>query len=747
MRIWLLGAWVFACWTLWAPLNGAADELPLPSTVAKVAVTPDAAAVAEILRGEPFTRQSWPQWRLRLLSWIGDRSQATDAAFDAAREFFGREVGEGQSLPEWLNGDAYAWYVWNGALMRREAADPAARHKLVDQAEAAIRRSLELDPQFARAHRNLATTLINRGMIGPRPGALAAQEPDFAAIQQSLDTAVRLEPDLPLSFERGLLAFVRKDYVGSERLFRQALVDYPDQPGIVKQVARAVSSQGAPTAGRTWASAVEPLVQQFPDDTELRAHLTLALARDGRFVDAADQIERIRKLGGDPAEFLGQESVNEIESGALPGRLTRWPLWGVGGYLAIMALMAVGGVLLAARTRGAKAIDLLARPTEELVQFGQVARGGRESLLARLYMLGLMVGLVTFYIAVPFLALGLLVATGAALYMVFMLPRIPIKLIVIVVVIGLGMAWAVLKSIFTSAGRGSFGLVKTADDCPRLHEIVRSVAQRVDTAPVDEIYLAPGSSIGVHQEGRGPFGVFGVKRRVLTLGMSTMRYLSISELKAILAHEYGHFSHNDTFYSRFIQQVTLSIEQALIGMAQTAGKLNYINPFYWLLYLYYRAYSLLAAGFSRSREFLADRMAVSLYGKVAFCNGLTKVATDGTLFENTAYGEAARLLEEDKAFLNVYDVFQAYHDDEAGGAERQKLYDQLLEDKGSLFASHPTFRERIEAVMPFPETPPQETAPAIEIFEQPEEIEKELTEFLTGYVNFMRRLQMQAALE
>jgi Zn-dependent protease with chaperone function len=180
-------------------------------------------------------------------------------------------------------------------------------------------------------------------------------------------------------------------------------------------------------------------------------------------------------------------------------------------------------------------------------------------------------------------------------------------------------------------------------------------------------------------------------------------------------------------------------------MARAAGKLNYVNPFDWFLFWYYRSYSLLAAGFSRSREFLADRMAVSVYGKDAFSSGLTKVAADGTLFENTAFAEASRLLSQDKAFVNVYDVFQEYHDGEAGAGARKKLYDELLDEKRSLFASHPTFRERIEVVLPFPDAPQQETEPALGLFEDPGQIEKELTEFLTGYVAFLRRAEAQAA--
>jgi Zn-dependent protease with chaperone function len=257
--------------------------------------------------------------------------------------------------------------------------------------------------------------------------------------------------------------------------------------------------------------------------------------------------------------------------------------------------------------------------------------------------------------------------------------------------------------------------------------------------------VAPGSEIGVHQEGRGPFGIFGVKRRVLTLGLSTMRFLSVGELEAILAHEYAHFSHRDTFYGRFIYQVHLSIGQALWGMGQAGGHLNYVNPFYWFLFLYYKCYSLLSAGFSRSREFLADRMASSLYGSDVFATALTKVSTDGILFERTIYDSIAGLLEKQEAFVNMYKAFHQYRDEQLSKEEREEEYEKLLAEKGSLFAQHPTIAERLEAVAELPHAQKKDAAPALGLFDHPEETEKELTQFLTDYVSAVQQMQAQAA--
>ncbi len=408
----------------------------------------------------------------------------------------------------------------------------------------------------------------------------------------------------------------------------------------------------------------------------------------------------------------------------------------VAGYAALMLAMALGGFVLAKRTRGARALDLLGSAASG----GQVARTRGESWLARCYAAALFVGLIGFYVAIPLVVAALLVFTGLALYLLFSLRRVPVKGIILILLVGLGGAWAVLKSLFSRTGSGAFGLPKTAAELPQVHRMLQEVAQKVETSPVDVVYLAPGSSIGVHQEGRGPFGLFGVKRRVLTLGLSTMQSLTVSEVQAILAHEYAHFSHRDTFYSRFIYQVSLSIGNALSGLAATGGVFNYINPCYWFLWLYHRAYSLLASGFSRSREFLADRMAARIYGADVFTSALTKVATEGQLFEMTIYDNINELLNSNQAFDNMYTAFRGFRDEQLDAEQRKQLYDSLCGERESLFASHPSFHDRLEAIAGCPAAAHRDDRSALTLFEDPEGTEKEMTEFLTGWMHHMRTL-------
>src|SRR5262249_28683210 len=140
-----------------------------------------------------------------------------------------------------------------------------------------------------------------------------------------------------------------------------------------------------------------------------------------------------------------------------------------------------------------------------------------------------------------------------------------------------------------------------------------------------------------------------------------------------------------------------------------------------------------------------DRMAASLYGSDVFASALTKVSTDGALFEMTIYSNIAHLLDENQAFVNMYAAFRSYRDEQMSAQEREEMHEKLLKEEESMFASHPTYRERIEAVAPLPRAQSHDTVSALQLFENPDAVEQELTEYLTAYMHHLRQLQAQAA--
>ena len=527
----------------------------------------------------------------------------------------------------------------------------------------------------------------------------------------------------------GLQALRARRYDDAAAAFRRTLAADPRNPLVARLLARALANHlttlpyrpthsAAPAAARE----IGELCRRFPDDAEMQGALAFALHLGGRDMEAEVALDRVQQLGGRPEGLIDPAGVRAIHEAAATDRTARFwqsvALAAVIGAPAWIATMFALGAVLAA---------CIPRVPESIGATGQ-ARSRREVWLERFYLVVLSMGLLVFYASVPVVVLGLLAVTLVLFGMLLVMRILHLG----VLYRGLWATWNVLGCALIGPQREVMGIEATAGEHPRLLEASRAVAERLQTRPVDSLYLTASSSISVYQEGSGPFGLLGKRRRVLEIGISTLPLLTRGEFESILAHEYGHFSHRDPFFGRFIFQVSASLAASLAVMGAAGGILNYVNPFFWFWWLYLRSYTLLAAGFSRMREFLADRRAVAAYGKEAFVSGLTKVSVDGTLFESIIYSNVQHLLSQGKAFSNAFDAFRHIREESQAAEARERLLGMLRQAMPGWFDTHPTFSERLAAVAAFPNTAlPAETEPAIGLLSDHQAVETKLTEILT----------------
>ena len=138
-------------------------------------------------------------------------------------------------------------------------------------------------------------------------------------------------------------------------------------------------------------------------------------------------------------------------------------------------------------------------------------------------------------------------------------------------------------------------------------------------------------------------------------------------------------------------------------------------------------------------------LGVSAGATLGITSALSKVSTDGNLFEMTIYNNITSLLNEQKGYVNMYEAFTQYRNEQITQDEREKMYNNLLGEKGSVFASHPTFAERAEAIKTLPAVVEADDRAALELFDQADALEQELTRFLTDYMSYLQYLQAQAA--
>ncbi len=284
------------------------------------------------------------------------------------------------------------------------------------------------------------------------------------------------------------------------------------------------------------------------------------------------------------------------------------------------------------------------------------------------------------------------------------LGRIPIILIIVLVIVVIGSFWAILKGFFGSKKRNVFGIQLKREAQPQIWQLCDKVAREVETKTVDEIFLSPQPGIGVHLSG-GLFSMlFGRTKRTLTIGMPSISALSISEMEAILAHEYGHFSNKDTAWNSLTFTMAAALHNALLAMPSpwnAGGSIwmivtSALNPALWVLKGYELLFSVVTAGFSRMREVFADRTAIALYGQQNFCDGLLKVARNDHIFVSYFHPEMLRMLtEEKKMYVNVFDSMAQtlVFNDAARLADINKSI--ISNEHRSTFDSHPLLKDRL----------------------------------------------------
>jgi Zn-dependent protease with chaperone function len=173
------------------------------------------------------------------------------------------------------------------------------------------------------------------------------------------------------------------------------------------------------------------------------------------------------------------------------------------------------------------------------------------------------------------------------------------------------------------------------------------VAAMADGQVPDHVYLMPGADLFVSEIG----GVLGFgRRRVLGVGLSLLSVLTVSELRAALSHEMGHFVGGDTRLGVWLHRARLGAQQTLVNLNELYHLIDHpiaermiwlvALPFAWFLPFYLR----MTRSQMRQQELAADELAVKLEGSDAFCSGLTQAVRVGAVFPAWMRGHIAGAL-------------------------------------------------------------------------------------------------------
>jgi Zn-dependent protease with chaperone function len=278
-----------------------------------------------------------------------------------------------------------------------------------------------------------------------------------------------------------------------------------------------------------------------------------------------------------------------------------------------------------------------------------------------------------------------------------------------------GLLRAVL-SMFRIPPLNVLGMRAANPDHGRLLALVEDVARKVDARAPDNVVLGLDLNFfATHAPMRLMDGARMKGKATLYLALPALRVLSDGELRAVIGHELGHFSGNDTRYTmwfapamRGLHIAIFSVRQPLITMrhaeGEKRGEPSFILPnllglgaaerLDYLSFLFGRN----QAAVSRVREYAADQKGAEASSPLDLASALVKMYILAHVWHFQERLNVGRLLKG-RVMRNLSLSFadRVRHDVETMGAA-ELAQDALLSDIAHPTDQHPRTQDRIRAL-------------------------------------------------
>jgi heat shock protein HtpX len=224
---------------------------------------------------------------------------------------------------------------------------------------------------------------------------------------------------------------------------------------------------------------------------------------------------------------------------------------------------------------------------------------------------------------------------------------------------------------------------------PELFQLVRRVAAETHQPIPAEVFLVPEVNAWVAQRG-GIMGFGG--RRVMGLGLTLLQSVTIAQLRAILAHEFGHYAGGDTRLGAWIYKAREAMRRTVDNLAHTGHGIH--APFLWYANLFLRV----SQTVSRQQELAADRLAARVAGRKAAIDAL--IAVHGAALAYGSYWQQELL----PVLTNGYQPpiaagFSTFLRAESiSAAVSKQVKSDMLAGRTDKYDSHPPLNERLAAL-------------------------------------------------
>jgi heat shock protein HtpX len=295
-------------------------------------------------------------------------------------------------------------------------------------------------------------------------------------------------------------------------------------------------------------------------------------------------------------------------------------------------------------------------------------------------------------------------------------------------VFGIVIAGAMLWSLLPRPDKFKApGLLIERSTQPRLFAELENIAGALHEPMPSEVYLIGDVNAWVADRG----GLMGIgSRRVMGLGLPLLSILTISQFRAVLAHEFAHYYGGDTSLGPWVYKT----QTAIVRIFQNIGSVGQLARIAILGVMYLVVATLMKGYFvvflrainlvSRQKEYRADELACLIAGRQPLIDGLR--AIHGAALAWPAYWktELAPMLN-DGAVPGIGDGFARFVAVPTISEQIQtNLEKQLREAKTNPYDSHPPLRDRIAATQKLPAGfIPEDASPARSLLDQADALE------------------------
>lgn len=238
------------------------------------------------------------------------------------------------------------------------------------------------------------------------------------------------------------------------------------------------------------------------------------------------------------------------------------------------------------------------------------------------------------------------------------------------------------------------GRALTRHEAPALFAAIDGMRKRLRGPKVHHVLLVDDMNAAIVQ--RPLFGLIGVPRNYLILGLPLLECMTPEEALAVVAHEYGHLAGSHGRFAAFIYRLrnTWGTIQDVASQWRgfVGGLLGRVVAWYAP---YFNAYSFVLA---RANEYQADRTSADLVGAAAAASALKRVNVAGAQHHAFFGDTMARVKDEPRPPADVASRWATNAVQWAPSAQR--WLDDALDRKGQAMDTHPTLRQRLAALVP-----------------------------------------------